>query len=256
MSKEQERIELHRKEIEFFAKHYGQLLYHPIGWRLRMQRELRSLLREAGAARLGRVLSLGCGDGQFELMLAPYAEQVVGLDLSPEAIALANAAASELGVKNVVFRCMPLEDLEGTETYDAVVCLAIIHHVPPDDVPGLLRGLCQRLTPGGLFYSEDPNRRGVLRWLARLMFKGFYDHYHSPDERELEPTELLEQLRAAGFSDARIGYIDLTLIPGGYALTRGPAALMYFMLWADWLWCHSPFARWASGFFASAKRKE
>ena len=246
---------LHRNEIDFFTNYYEGHRYHPAGWRMRLERELRSLLHRAESDRLGRVLSLGCGDGQFELLLAPFAEQVVGLDLSPEAIDLAKRAAQTAGVANVHFRCMPLENLEWSETYDTVVCLATLHHVPVEDVPGLLRHVFEHLVPGGLFYSQDPNRNGLLRVTGRVLLGHSYDHFHTPDERELDPKELAEQLSEAGFESIHIGYIDLTLIPGLFVLTRGPAWPMRLMLWTDWLWCHSPFARWASGLYASAQRR-
>ena len=254
VSEDKARETLHHNETDFFADYYEGHHYNQIGWRLRLQRELRSLLKQAGTEQLGRVVSLGCGDGQFELMLAPYAEQVVGLDLSPEAIVSANETARALGIKNVSFRCMPLEDLQWSETYDAVVCLAILHHVPSVDVPGLLVNVHKHLATGGLFYSQDPNRRGVLRSIGRIMLGRNYDRFHSPDERELEPSELFGQLRDAGFGGIHVGFIDMTLIPGLYVLSKGPSWPMYLMLWADWLWCHSPFARWASGFYASARR--
>lgn len=245
---------LHQNETAFFADYYEGRHYNQVGWRLRLERELNSLLIQAGTKQLGRVLSLGCGDGQFELILARYAEQVIGLDLSPEAIVSADQSARRLGVENVHFRCMSLEELEWSDTYDVIVCLAILHHVPSVDMPGLLESMYKHLTPGGLFYSQDPNRRGILRSIGRVILGRNYDRFHSPDERELDPPELFGQLRAAGFESMHVGFIDLTLIPGLYLLSNGPGWPMYLMLWTDWIWCHSPLARWASGFFASARR--
>jgi 2-polyprenyl-3-methyl-5-hydroxy-6-metoxy-1,4-benzoquinol methylase len=248
------RDQLHRDEKEFFANYYESHAYNPTGWRLRLERELRSLLRRAGTARLGRVLSLGCGDGQFELMLAPYADAVVGFDLSPEGIAVAQRAAVAAGIRNVEFQCRSLEDLEWTEAYDVIICLATLHHVPVDDVPGMLRQAREHLKPGGLFYSQDPNRRGILRSLGRVVLGRSYDRYHTPDERELDPNELRTQMMDAGFRDVHAQYIDLTLIPALFVLAKGPSWPMYPMFWVDWLWCHSPLAPWASGFNLSGRR--
>jgi len=248
------RDELHRDEKEFFAHYYESHAYNLTGWRLRLRRELRSLLRRAGTARLGRVLSLGCGDGQFELMLATYADRVVGLDLSPEGITAARRAAEVTGVGKVEFQCRSLEDLEWTEAYDAIICLATLHHVPADDLPGMLRQAREHLKPNGLFYSQDPNGRGILRKVGRVVLGRSYESFHTPDERELDPDVLRKQMTDAGFRDVRVRYIDLTLIPGLVVLAKGPSWSMYPMLWADWLWCHSPLARWASGFNLSGRR--
>ena len=80
MEKKQ-RNSIEADEITFFANYYEDQAYNPTGWRLRLRRELRSLLHQAGEYHLRRVLSIGCGDGQFELMMAPYAEHVTGLDI-------------------------------------------------------------------------------------------------------------------------------------------------------------------------------
>jgi SAM-dependent methyltransferase len=82
------------KEIEFFDKYYEHEAYNPVGWRLRLRREVDSLRKEMRGGTLGRVLSLGCGDGQFELMLAPWAQQVVGLDISPQGIEIGRRQAA------------------------------------------------------------------------------------------------------------------------------------------------------------------
>jgi 2-polyprenyl-3-methyl-5-hydroxy-6-metoxy-1,4-benzoquinol methylase len=243
-----------RDEIEFFAHYYESHAYNPLGWRLRLERELKSLLKRNGTTRLGRVLSLGCGDGQFEQMLAPYADHVFGLDLSPEAIDIARRNARRGNLQNLEFECLPLEELEWSKSYDTIVCLATLHHVPPASVVQMLKTVHQHLVPGGLFYSQDPNCRGMLRTVGRVVMRGNYDKFHSPDERELDPRELARQLAEAGFVDVRIGHIDLTLIPGLYVFARGPSWLMRPMLWTDWLWCKSPLNRWSSGFNASARR--
>lgn len=248
------REELNRDEIEFFAHYYDSQAYNPLGWRLRLDRELRSLLRRAGKKHLGRVLSLGCGDGQFEHMLSPYAESVFGLDLSPEAIRIARKKADQARLTNVEFECLPLEELAWSDSYDTIVCLATLHHVPEASVVDMLKTVRRHLVPGGLFYSQDPNCRGILRAVGRVVMGKNYQKYHSPDERELDPRVLTRQFAQAGLSDVRIGYIDLTLIPGLYLLAKGPNWPMYPLKWSDWLWCRSPLARWASGFNASGRR--
>jgi len=249
-----ERKDVEGREIEFFASYYEGQPYNPTGWRLRMQRELRALLRLSGQRRLGRVLSIGCGDGQFELMLAPHAEHVTGLDISPEAVASAQRNAAAAGVANATFRCQSFSDLVWDETYDVITCIAFLHHVPEPELPTLLRQAHQHLAPGGCFFAVDPNVNAVLRKIGRVVMGNRYDQYHSPDERELDPADTAAQLRAAGFADARVDYLDLTLIPALYILAQGPGWPMYVCAFVDWLWRHTPLARWASGFTAFARR--
>src|SRR5438067_3137089 len=56
------------------------------------------ILQATGAGPQSRVLSLGCGIGDTELLLAPKVSEVTGLDLSPAAIRQARADAERLGV--------------------------------------------------------------------------------------------------------------------------------------------------------------
>lgn len=242
------------KEIEFFDKYYGQEAYNPLGWRLRLVREVNSLRKEMRGPKLGRVLSLGCGDGQFELLLAPWAEQVVGLDISPQGIEAAKRQAARQGIANVEFRCLSFSDLQWDDQFDTIICLAFLHHVPAGELPLLLQQCFSHLKPGGFFYSQDPNRRGVLRKMGRVVLGKNYDKYHTPDERELDPDELAGQLQAAGFSPVKLRYIDFTLIPALFILAKRPGWPLRFCVALDQLWCHSPLARWATGFVAVADK--
>lgn len=243
-------------EIEFFERFYGEGAYHPTGWRLRLSRELKSLRKVAGKRPLTRVLSLGCGDGEFELMLARYADHITALDISSEAIKIAQRNAERRGITNVDYKCMPLADLSWDDQFDAVISLAFLHHVQEEDLPGLLAQAYAHVKPGGFFYSQDPNINGFLRKVGRVVLGKNYGKYHSPDERELVPEDIAQLLRDAGFAGVRIGYIDVTLIPSYFVMTKGPGAPFYAARAFDWAWTHSPVARWASGFYAFARKKK
>lgn len=244
------------REREFFSGYYAEQRYNPTAWRLRMQRELRSVLREHGSERLGRVLSVGCGDGRFELMLAPFADRVLGIDLSPQAVELARRLSRERGVDNVEFRCASVTDFDTPERFDTVLCIAFLHHVPAGRLRELMARLVDRIEPGGLLYTQDPNVRGILRRIGRAVLGGAYDRYHSPDERELDPREMKRTLRDLGLTNARTAGIDVTVLPLGYVLARGPGWPLRICAWIDRLWCATPLERWASGFMASARKPE
>jgi 2-polyprenyl-6-hydroxyphenyl methylase/3-demethylubiquinone-9 3-methyltransferase len=241
-------------ERDFFSRYFGERAYNATGWRLQKQRELRVLLDAAGGRSLGRVISIGCGDGLFERLLAPHAESVLGVDLSPVAVEVAEQQRAVEGLANVEFRCVSFRDLPWQERFDTVVCLAFLHHVPEPEIAGFLRACHDHLVPNGLFFSQDPNVHGALRALGRVVLGRRYHAYHTPDERELDAGELSAQLRAAGFASVAIRHVDLTLIPASYALPWAPAWMVHLAAWADRLWCATPLARWSSGFAAIARR--
>jgi SAM-dependent methyltransferase len=246
--------QVEESERAFFAGYYAERRYNPTGWRLRLQRDARVLCAAAPGGRLGRVLSVGCGDGEFELMLASRADSVLGVDISPEAIEIARSGQARAGVRNVEFRCLSVVDLALSERFDTVVCVAFLHHLPAAALPYFLEMSYERLRPGGLFYSQDPSVHGFLRFVGRRVLGANYDKYHSRDERELDPVEVTDALARAGFTGISVRYIDVSLIPALYFFRDGPDVILHACAIFDRLWCATPLARWASGFSVVARR--
>jgi SAM-dependent methyltransferase len=67
-----------------------------------------------------RVLDAGCGPGRHALELAQRGIAVVGVDLSPDFVALARAGATHLPAE---FLEADVRDLSFTNEFDAVICL-------------------------------------------------------------------------------------------------------------------------------------
>lgn len=246
--------QLEAAERSFFAGYYAERRYHPTGWRLRSRRDMDVLCAAAPQRPLGRVLSVGCGDGTFELMLAERAEHVLGVDISPEAIAVAQSLQQRSSAKNVEFRCLSVVDLDLHERFDTIVCVAFLHHLPIDALGYFLSTVYSRLSPGGLLYTQDPNIHGIMRFIGRRVLGKDYDKFHSPDERELDPSETARDIAAVGFSNVTIHPIDLTLIPALYYSTHGPDFIFHISLLVDRIWCATPLAPWASGFAITARK--
>jgi len=247
--------DVERRERSFFDELYEEEAVHPLGNELRLQRELDSLLRARGGRPLDRVLTIGCGEGSFERMLSPHAGQIVAVDIAAPGIERAKQQAQDKGIRNVDFRCMPVSELEWEERFDAIVCIAFLHHVPEADLPGFLMRAHAHTKPGGFFYSQDPNVHGALRKVGRVLLGERYDSYHTPDERELDPENTRALMRAAGFDAVQLGYIDLTLIPLQYFAPTGPNAVMQVARAVDRAWCATPLRPWSSGFTLCASRE-
>ena len=246
--------DVERREVDFFADHYKRQAYNLTGWRLRMERDLRLLLRESGRRRLERVLSVGCGDGCFELMAARHADHVTGIDISPDAVELARRNAVQQGVTNVDFVQASLSEYERSGHYDAVLCIGLLHHIAEEKLSGFLTSVFEVLEPGGFFYALDPNANGILRKIGRVVLGDRYGRYHTPDERELDPAEIEGLLREAGFQGVRLLPIDLTLVPATYLLANAPGWLLVFCAWVDRIYAALPVPSWASGFAAAAHK--
>ncbi len=172
---------------------------------------VRRILKLTGAGLDSRVLSLGCGIGDTELLLAPAVGELVGLDLSPAAIRQAREDAARAGVRNARFVEGTLESLR-EEPFDVVFGIFFLHHLPEPALAELPARVAALLVPGGVFYSLDPSRRRLSGMVGRLLIPGLMCKYQSPDERELEPKETEKLFARAGFA-CRTGYYDFGSSP-------------------------------------------
>jgi SAM-dependent methyltransferase len=171
------------------------------------------ILRITRASHTSRVLSLGCGIGDTELLLAPSVGQVTGIDLSLTAIRQAQTDAERAGISNAAFVAGdPAQCQLAQGSFDVVMAVFFLHHLqeaPMDRVMGLVRSW---LVPGGMFYSLDPSRYRLSGALGKVFVPNLMKKYRSPDERELAPSRVLEQIAAHGFT-GRIGIYDFLSTP-------------------------------------------
>ncbi len=184
------------------------------------------ILKCTGAGKASRVLSLGCGIGDTEILLAPHVGHLTGLDLSPSAIR--QARCDSAGVPNIGFIEGTLESANiAPDSFDVVIAIFFLHHLP-GAVPQLARQIAAILAPGGVFYSLDPSRYRLSGAIGELLFPKLMARYQSPNERQLAPAAAAADFRHAGL-DARHEYYDFVstplagLLPGwraAYRLTR------------------------------------
>jgi cyclopropane fatty-acyl-phospholipid synthase-like methyltransferase len=215
-------LEYHEKLYAGFAqKHFAR----PAVRALRAHMVQR-VLAKTGTGRESRVLSLGCGIGDTELLLAPYVRELTGIDLSPAAVRQARQDAARAGIANARFEEGSLESVTGK--FDAIIAIFLLHHLPDSMLhaaPALIRA---RLAPGGVFYSLDPSRQRLSGMVGSLLFPRLMQKYQSPDERQLDAEETAQYFRSAGFT-CRTSMYDFVssplagLLPGwraGYQAAR------------------------------------
>jgi SAM-dependent methyltransferase len=210
-------------------------------------RAARQFLRATSAGGSHRVLSLGCGDGSIERLLAPHVGSVVGVDISPVAIAQART-------KSAAFANLSFKSGEGWPDgpYDVVAAFAFLHHLDDAAIRETLRAARAALRPGGMFYSSDPSSRRAVA-LFRGLVRATYERYHSPDERELDPGVLKQLLSEAGFARVEIRYTDYFLGPLAWLAPGTPRPLAVALEGLDSLTLHVPLARrFASSFSVCA----
>ncbi len=96
-----------------------------------------------------KVLDLGCGCGvPVARRLSPRYD-VTGVDISPVQIERARAL-----VPTATFQCADMAALHFPDaSFDAVVCLYAIIHLPLAEQPALLRSISRWLRPGGALFA-------------------------------------------------------------------------------------------------------
>lgn len=96
-----------------------------------------------------RVLDVGCGTGSATVVAAQKARQVVGIDLSPDMIELAEEKIAKKELTNTSLFAVSVEEYHPSEQYDKVISSFMIPHVKPTLRPAIYQCMYNFLKPGG-----------------------------------------------------------------------------------------------------------
>ena len=134
--------------------------------------EIPLMLRLLRPPRGGNVLEIGCGRGValpvLAALLAP--SSLVGLDIDPELVAIANERVRTSAIPARVMsgdaRALPLD----TGSLDLVIDFGTCYHVGggADGARAALREIARVLRPGGLFVHETPVAQGIAHPVRSL----------------------------------------------------------------------------------------
>ncbi len=102
-----------------------------------------------------RILELGCGTATLLLSLAPRVQEVVGLDISSEALKIARAHEARLGVANAIFVKADCRDVPYRNEFDVVYSAGLIEHFFEQDID-IARQHLNAAKPGGRVIMSVP----------------------------------------------------------------------------------------------------
>ncbi len=115
------------------------------------QPELAALIA-AGKVR-SDVLDAGCGHAELSLSLAAGGYTVVGLDISPTAIAAANRAAQERNLRTASFAQADITSFTGYDgRFNTVIDSTLFHSLPVEARHNYLHAVQRASAPGASFY--------------------------------------------------------------------------------------------------------
>jgi SAM-dependent methyltransferase len=144
------------------------------------------------------VLEIGCGQGRLAVHLAERGAQVTAVDVSPEAVQMAQRNAAHNGVDDrMTVRTMDALDLESLpQTYDLVVGRFILHHIEP--FSEFVEVLESVTTPSaqGLFLENSARNRLLMLFRNYLTGRFGIPKYGDDEEHPLTRREI-DALRTA-----------------------------------------------------------
>ncbi len=176
-----------------------------------------------------RVLDCGCGTGWLSYFLARRGYDVVGTDVSRDAIRLAKA--------NPVFRDGPVptfavadsESLSFREEFDAVVFFDSLHHAI--DETQALQNAFTALKRGGVCLALEPGR-GHARKSQSI------DEQYDVTDKDMPPSRVCRAGRRVGFARTRIvpapQHLGKALYRSRWAAPVRHLAVQAIMLWQGW----------------------
>jgi ubiquinone/menaquinone biosynthesis C-methylase UbiE len=144
----------------------------------------------------GLVLDLGCGTGVVALAAAARGFRVVGVDHSPEMLAIARRKLHTAGLANrVELEAGEVDRLRfGDGEFDGVLCQGLLHHLP--ELGSCLDEVDRVLKPGGFLYISEPTRDATpLKRALVLMWRAV--RRPRPPTREDEPETAEEPISSA-----------------------------------------------------------
>src|SRR5688572_26403173 len=157
-----------------------------------------------------RVLDVGCGGGLMSEGMARRGGHVLGIDLAPEALAVARLHALEAEIA-VDYRHIAVEALAESAPagFDLVTCLEMLEHVP--DPSAIVAALARLVRPGGNVIVSTINRNAKAFALAivgaeyvmRLLPMGTHRY-----ARLIRPSELSQWARDSGLELADLAGLD------------------------------------------------
>jgi 2-polyprenyl-6-hydroxyphenyl methylase/3-demethylubiquinone-9 3-methyltransferase len=148
-----------------------------------------------------RVLDVGCGGGILSDAMARKGASVLGIDLAPKSLKVAQLHALEAQTTGVEYREVSAEALatEQAGSFDVVTCMEMLEHVP--DPASIVRACATLVKPGGWVFFSTLNRNPKsflfaivgAEYVLNLLPRGTHEY-----ARLIRPSELAGHCRATG----------------------------------------------------------
>ncbi len=157
---------------------------------------------------MNNILDLGCGQGEYALMMSrTYPEvAITGLDIEKVRIDKIKKLAASIELKNLKTHHGLIDSLDADGAFDLVYSVDVFEHILEHDMP--FNQAYKKLKPGGHLLVKMPSKKQIIvlpeRW--------FEDHNQWLDDEHIgqvyELNDLSERMRKEGFVVREAFYAD------------------------------------------------
>ncbi len=135
------------------------------------------------------VLEVGTGTGEIAFHIADHCKKVVGIDISPEMVTIANRKKNETDIKNVTFQVEDAYELPFADSsFDKVICINALQTMK-EPLKAIMEGK-RVLKEGGEFISitycyGDSSFLEKLKLIKWVILYGFPKYWNNFSRNEL-----------------------------------------------------------------------
>jgi len=198
------------------------------------------------------LLDLGCGFGGLLMFAAEhYGTTGVGVTLSAAQQEWATAELTRRGLRGrVEIRVDDYRNLRAG-TFDRVVSVGLLEHVPPGEYPGFCRQVAGSLGPGGLALTH-----AISTTNPKSRHDPFIQRYVWPGSHQVRLSALVAAMEDSGLAVIDVESIGRHYVPTALAwlenfkanrasLDRKRYDAVFCRMWEYWLSCCVAAARWS-----------
>jgi SAM-dependent methyltransferase len=191
-----------------------------------------------------RVLDLGCGGGALSSFLKTHGASVLGLDYSPQMVALAASRNPD-----IEFVCGNVLDLDLNQQFDIVCGIAFLHEIDRADTPRLVDFMRRHLKPHGFGWFQENSFFNPFARFFRNRIVGHFGvpKYGSDDESPLDPARYELYKKGFQYCDRSVESFVLFSRIFSYLVRRGPSGPWH---WADQAISASPMPAFLKLYFS------
>lgn len=194
----------------------------------------RRLLRYVPMDRIKTILDLGCGQGEFSLMLADaHKDKLIdAIDLDRPPILKIQQTIDHFQIPNLKTYNCKIEDLDRHDYYDLIFSVDVFEHIPEEQMP--FKACYEKLKQGGHLIIKVPNTNH-RRILPESWFEDMNKWLHDEHVGQIyDLPELVERFKKENFKVVAAFYSDGMIARAGwefnYIMKKGGPVLQLISL--------------------------